>query len=106
MNELSKKAHADEVCFISLQFTDLVGNVKSVDIPIERLPEALERGVWFDGSSVQGFARISESDMLLVPDYDTFRVMPASDLTVRARPPSLFRACSACFSEKARKGLR
>jgi glutamine synthetase len=66
----------DRVKFISLQFTDVTGAVKSVDIPIERLEGALEDGVWFDGSSVEGFARIQESDMRLVLDRDTYAVLP------------------------------
>ena len=52
----------DQVKFISLQFTDVTGVVKSVDIPVHRLGTALEDGIWFDGSSVEGFARIQESE--------------------------------------------
>ena len=57
----------DNVKFISLQFSDVTGAVKSVDMPVAGLEGALEDGVWFDGSSVEGFARIQESDMRLVP---------------------------------------
>ena len=66
----------DRVKFVSLQFTDVTGAVKSVDIPIERVEGALEDGVWFDGSSVEGFARIQESDMRLVIDTSTYAVLP------------------------------
>ena len=52
--ELLNKVKADGVMFISLQFTDIMGTIKSVTIPVNRLKEALERGVWFDGSSIQG----------------------------------------------------
>lgn len=62
--------------FINLQFTDIMGVVKSVGIPAAIWPEVLDHGLWFDGSSVQGFARIAESDMLLHPDLDTFAVVP------------------------------
>ena len=62
--------------FINLQFTDIMGVVKSVGIPVEMWMEVLDHGLWFDGSSVQGFARIAESDMLLHPDLDTFAVIP------------------------------
>lgn len=62
--------------FINLQFTDIMGVVKSVGIPTEMWPDVLDHGMWFDGSSVQGFARIAESDMLLHPDLDTFAVIP------------------------------
>ncbi|HOG47056.1 MAG TPA: type I glutamate--ammonia ligase [Anaerolineae bacterium] len=65
-----------KVEFIHLQFTDVVGIVKGVTIPVNQLEVALDRGVWFDGSSIQGFARIAESDMYLVPDPTTFAVIP------------------------------
>ena len=74
--ELIKRIEADGVKFLSLQFTDLLGTVKSVDIPAHRVPDALEQGVWFDGSSVEGFARIQESDMFLMPDPATYCVLP------------------------------
>ena len=64
------------VGFIHLQFTDVVGIVKGVTIPVDQLAGALESGVWFDGSSIQGFARIAESDMYLMPDPATFAVIP------------------------------
>jgi len=64
------------VDFIHLQFTDVVGIVKGVTIPVDELPRALEEGVWFDGSSIQGFARIAESDMYLLPDPATFALIP------------------------------
>jgi len=70
------QAKADGVSLVSLQFTDAAGTIKSATIPVNRLPEALEKGVWFDGSSVEGFARIFESDMLLMPDPGTYRVLP------------------------------
>src|SRR4030067_3425404 len=74
--ELLGRVHEEEVKFISIQFTDVTGTVKSVDIPVAQLENALEDGVWFDGSSVEGFARIQESDMRLVPDCDTYAVLP------------------------------
>ncbi len=74
--EFLERVQADDVKFVSLQFTDVTGAVKSVDIPVSRLPEAIEAGVWFDGSSVEGFARIQESDMRLVLDLDTYAVLP------------------------------
>lgn len=74
---------ADGVQFVSLQFTDVTGAVKSVDVPPGRLEKALEEGVWFDGSSVEGFARIQESDMRLVPDTDSYAVLPWSPMEMR-----------------------
>jgi glutamine synthetase len=81
MQQTSKKiilerAKKDGVKFVNLQFTDIIGNVKSVTIPINVLPEALEKGIWFDGSSIEGFARIHESDMFLKPDMSTYNVIP------------------------------
>ncbi|MBI2863428.1 MAG: type I glutamate--ammonia ligase [Chloroflexi bacterium] len=75
-NEVLKKAEAEKVKFVNLQFTDVVGVVKSVTIPIQQLPSAIDHGKWFDGSSIEGFARIAESDMYLVPDLSTFQVIP------------------------------
>jgi glutamine synthetase len=74
--QLLAQVKEDAVKFVSLQFTDVTGAVKSVDIPVARLSDALQDGIWFDGSSVEGFARIQESDMRLVPDLDTYAVLP------------------------------
>jgi len=74
--EILERAAADGVRFISLQFTDIVGTIKNVTLPLDRLSDALEYGVWFDGSSVEGFARICESDMVLIPDVSTYCVLP------------------------------
>lgn len=76
--DLLKRVKEDGVKFVALQFTDVTGTVKSVDMPVSRLEGALEDGVWFDGSSVEGFARIQESDMRLVLDPDTYAVLPWS----------------------------
>src|SRR5512136_583250 len=74
--QLLAQVKEDAVKFISLQFTDVTGTVKSVDIPVARLEDALEYCIWFDGSSVEGFARIQESDMRLMPDVNTYAVLP------------------------------
>ncbi|ALK04641.1 L-glutamine synthetase [Methanosarcina thermophila] len=65
-----------DVKFIRTQFTDILGTIKSWAIPVEQLEEAFENGVMFDGSSIQGFTRIEESDMKLVLDPSTFRILP------------------------------
>jgi len=62
--------------FITLQFTDLLGVPKEVIIPSEDLEGAIRDGVWFDGSSIEGFARIQESDMFLKPDLSTYAPVP------------------------------
>ena len=74
--DMVKRVNEDGVKFISFQFTDVNGVVKSVDGPVHQLEAALEDGVWFDGSSVEGFARIQESDMRLVVDPDTYAILP------------------------------
>ena len=81
MNQGSKDyvrsaAKEHQVKFVRLWFTDILGFLKSVAIPIEQLSEALDEGVGFDGSSVEGFARIDESDMIALPDPSTFQVLP------------------------------
>jgi glutamine synthetase len=76
--DVVEKAKADGVQFISLQFSDIQGTIKSITIPVGGLEEALDRGIWFDGSSIEGFARIYESDMVLKPDPTTYRVLPWS----------------------------
>ncbi|MEW5871135.1 MAG: type I glutamate--ammonia ligase [Chloroflexota bacterium] len=81
--DLLARLKEDEVKFISLQFTDVTGTVKSVDIPAQRIQAAMEDGVWFDGSSVEGFARIQESDMRLVIDPQTYAVLPWSPQEAR-----------------------
>ncbi len=70
----SAKEH--DVKFIRILFTDILGSLKSVAITVEELPAALEEGVGFDGSSVEGFARIDESDMMAMPDPSTFAILP------------------------------
>jgi len=70
------RAEQEQVEFVSLQFTDIMGIVKNVTIPIEIFPHIIEDGQWFDGSSIEGFARIAESDMYLMPDLSTFTVIP------------------------------
>lgn len=83
LNDLQSHIEEDQVKFLSLQFTDVTGAVKSLDIPISRVEGAVQEGIWFDGSSVEGFARIQESDMRLMPDLDTYAVLPWSPLESR-----------------------
>ncbi|MFN0145716.1 MAG: glutamine synthetase family protein, partial [Dehalococcoidia bacterium] len=66
----------NDVKFIRLWFTDIVGSLKSFAITVEELEKALDEGMGFDGSSIEGFARIDESDMLAVPDPTTFQLVP------------------------------
>ncbi|MBX0328933.1 type I glutamate--ammonia ligase [Oscillochloris sp. ZM17-4] len=73
---LIARAEEQGVAFVNLQFTDILGMVKTVTIPVEELPDALDHGVWFDGSSIEGFARMVESDMYLVPDLASYTLIP------------------------------
>ncbi|RLC53645.1 MAG: glutamine synthetase [Candidatus Cloacimonadota bacterium] len=76
MKSILERVKNDDVKFIQLQFSDLYGIVKSLTIPSRQLKDALGNGVWFDGSSIEGFARICESDMYLKPDVNTYAVIP------------------------------
>ena len=71
-----KRTKERDVKFIRLWFTDILGFLKSFTITVEEMEGALEDGMGFDGSSIEGFARIDESDMVALPDPDTFRVLP------------------------------
>lgn len=81
--DLLKRVKEDNVSFISYQFTDINGVVKSLDGPVGRLEEVIDNGIWFDGSSVEGFARIQESDMHLRVDPETYAILPWSDPNYR-----------------------
>lgn len=71
-----KKAEDLEVKFVKLQFTDVFGTTKNVAIPSRQLEKALDGDIMFDGSSIEGFVRIEESDMYLRPDMNTFSLIP------------------------------
>ncbi|MEF8820433.1 MAG: glutamine synthetase family protein, partial [Haloferacaceae archaeon] len=64
------------VDFLRLQFTDILGTVKNVSVPARQAEKAFTEGIYFDGSSIEGFVRIQESDMRLNPDPETFAVLP------------------------------
>src|SRR6476619_1034874 len=74
--ELARKLN---VRFLRLQFTDILGVNKNVEIPASQFEKALAGDIMFDGSSIEGFVRIEESDMLLAPDLSTFRIFPWGD---------------------------
>ena len=71
LNEVEEK----DVKLVNLQFTDILGHLKNVVIPVEQLEDSIDNGTWFDGSSIEGFTRIQESDMRLVPDLNTFTIL-------------------------------
>jgi glutamine synthetase len=84
--EILKDAKAKGVRTVRLMFTDILGVLKNVSIPISELPKALDGQIMFDGSSIEGFVRIEESDMLLKPEYNSWGILPwhsAPDVTAR-----------------------
>jgi glutamine synthetase len=76
ISQVLKQVEKEKVKFIDLWFSDILGAVKNVTILEHQLRKALKDGIWFDGSSVEGFGRIFESDMYLMPDPTTFAIIP------------------------------
>ncbi|MED0936466.1 type I glutamate--ammonia ligase [Bacillus mobilis] len=74
--DIFRLAEEENVKYIRLQFTDLLGVIKNVEIPVRQLTKALDNKMMFDGSSIEGFVRIEESDMYLYPDLDTWVIFP------------------------------
>jgi glutamine synthetase len=77
--EILERAERERVKFLRLQFTDILGVIKNVEVPDGQFADALEGRIMFDGSSIEGFVRIEESDMYLKPDLATFQVFPWTD---------------------------
>ena len=75
-DDIKRLVQDQEVKFIRLQFTDILGTIKNVEIPVSQLGKALNNDMMFDGSSIEGFVRIEESDMYLYPDLDTWMIFP------------------------------
>ncbi len=69
----------ENVRFVRLQITDINGFLKNVEIPVKLLEKSLDEGIMFDGSSIDGFVRIEESDMYLIPDASTVALLPWKD---------------------------
>ncbi len=86
------------VRFVNLEFTDVVGMAKCVTIPIEQFPDCLIHGKWFDGSALEGFARVAESDMYLYPDLATFAILPGK-VRPQAITPSALNELADQFPE-------
>jgi glutamine synthetase len=81
--EILEFADRENVRFLRLQFTDILGVNKNVEVPRSQFEKAFAGDIMFDGSSIEGFVRIEESDMLLVPDLSTFRILPWGDIGSR-----------------------
>lgn len=78
---IRKQVDAHNIHFIRLQFTDLLGQLKSVEVPVSQFEQVLNGEVMFDGSSIEGFVRIMEADMFLKPDLDTFKIISIESTT-------------------------
>ena len=89
--DIIARVEEDGVEFIRLWFTDINGQLKSFSVGREELEDALEDGMGFDGSSITGFNAIEESDMIAMPDPDTYTVLPWRPTATRATS----RGCSA-----------
>ncbi len=74
--EVLDQIDEQDIDFLRLQFTDILGVVKNVSVPATQAEKAFTEGIYFDGSSIEGFVRIQESDMRLKPDPETFAVLP------------------------------
>ena len=74
--DIVRMAEEENVRFLRLMFTDILGTIKNVEVPISQLKKVLDNKMMFDGSSIEGFVRIEESDMYLHPDLDTWLVFP------------------------------
>jgi len=77
--DILKRVDDDGVRFVELEFSDIFGTLKSLEMPVSALSGALDRGIWFDGSSIRGYARIKESDMFLKPDIETYSLLPCEN---------------------------
>ena len=74
--DIHKFAKEENVRYLRLQFTDILGVIKNVEVPVSQLEKVLDNEMMFDGSSIEGFVRIEESDMYLYPDLDTWVIFP------------------------------
>lgn len=77
--EIKQIIKEKKISYIRLQFTDMLGDIKAVEIPVSKIDDAFDNKIMFDGSSIEGFVRIKEADMYLYPDLDTFLILPFED---------------------------
>jgi glutamine synthetase len=81
--DVLERIDSEDIDFLRLQFTDILGTVKNVSVPADQAEKAFTEGIYFDGSSIEGFVRIQESDMRLKPEASTFAVLPWRDGSAR-----------------------
>lgn len=108
LERVAKIIRDGEVQFVNLQFSDIVGNVKSLTVLAHEWDVVVDHGIWFDGSSIEGFARIAESDMYLVPDLSTFAIVPweSEDLVTARVICDVFTTQGEPFSGDPRQVLK
>lgn len=82
INEIKRIIKENNISYLRLQFTDMLGDIKAIEVPVSKLDDVLANKIMFDGSSIEGFVRIKEADMYLRPDMDTFLVLPFEDSSV------------------------
>ncbi|PGZ08098.1 type I glutamate--ammonia ligase [Bacillus cereus] len=106
--DIFRLAKEENVKYIRLQFTDLLGVIKNVEIPVSQLTKALDNKMMFDGSSIEGFVRIEESDMYLYPDLDTWVIFPwtAEKGKVARLICDIYTAAGAPFEGDPRNNLK
>lgn len=78
-SDILKMAEEENVSYVRLQFTDILGTIKAVEISVAQLEKALSNKIMFDGSSIEGFVRIKEADMMLHPDFSTWKILSFED---------------------------
>ncbi|NMC27630.1 MAG: type I glutamate--ammonia ligase [Syntrophomonadaceae bacterium] len=97
-NTIMQLVREHNVQMIQLQFTDILGVMKHISVPVDQLSKALNDELMFDGSSIEGFVRIEESDMYLRPDPNTFLILPGNEIVQRGNTARLI--CDICDSEE------
>ena len=88
-DDIIRMVHEDDVEFIRMQFTDIFGQLKNVAITASQIEKAVNNEIMIDGSSIEGFVRIQESDQYLRPDLDTFTVLALAAPAGQGGPPDL-----------------
>jgi len=74
--EIIKKAEKEDIEYIQLQFTNIEGKLKSMSVHVSQLEESIKEGLGFDGSSIPGYSKVEKSDLVLIPDLESFRILP------------------------------
>lgn len=81
--EIKKIIKENHISYVRMQFTDMLGDIKAVEIPVNKIEDAFDNKIMFDGSSIEGFVRIKEADMYLHPDLDSFLILPFEEGVAR-----------------------